>query len=218
MRLQSLAIGQLRSDRPALGRPPRSPRSGCCASGSRKRRAAEKRAVPQVGNTWFGPGAVVAQRFAGVAPMKIAPAWRSLRPQRCGSALRPPRCSGAMRLLISQASSMLRTWISAPRPSARRDDLGARHRRQQRDRCLLHPLDVAASGLSRILCASSSCSAWRTGPWRSSRGVVPSAARGSRSGRRSCRCRPGRTRALGACHVGVARADDLVDRGTVSVP
>ena len=57
VRLQAFAVRQLRGDRPErLRARPRSPRSGCVRFWkSYTPSGEEKRAVPEVGSTWFGP-------------------------------------------------------------------------------------------------------------------------------------------------------------------
>ncbi len=118
--------------------------------------------------------------------------------QLCGSRLETSRCSGAMRLLMAQASSMLRVWISAPRPFRRLgDDLGARHVGQQAVYVGLHAVDVGGVGAQQdalrqfvVLGLAEQVHGHPVGR----RGAVGQ-HQDFAWGRRSCRCPPCRTRA-----------------------
>ena len=83
-----------------------------------------------------------------------------------------------MRLLIAHASSMLRVWISAPRPVSDLAMISARGISGSRRSISARTLSMyAASGHSRMLCASSSCSACENRSIATqSGGVLPSAS------------------------------------------
>ena len=92
--------------------------------------------------------------------MKIAPACRIRSAQRCGSSVEISRCSGAIRLAISQASSRSRTFTSAPRSASDFPMTAARGMpgSSRSIDCATRSMKPA-SGVSRMACAISSCSA-----------------------------------------------------------
>src|SRR5205085_5956846 len=55
----------------------------------------EKRALPAVGSTWFGPAQSSPIASELQRPRKMAPAFSTCGSQRCGSASASSRCSGA---------------------------------------------------------------------------------------------------------------------------
>ena len=220
MRLEPFAVGErARRSAPSVRAPgARDAQHAACASGSRRRRAARRsaRCAPSAARGSVRRSSRRAPREAW-CPMKIAPAWRICGSSASGSATASSRCSGAMRLAIAHASSRSRTRISAPRArERRRDDRRARHRRRCRRRALAATASSRpASGVSRIACAISSCSACEK------RSIATQSGLRARVGDDQDLRRAGdhvdahgaEHAALGRRDVRVAGAADLVDRG-----